>query len=293
MRREDANSFRAATVRERCLINLFNNLFVCLALALAATLHIASADTKEAPVGLVLSAAGSKLLRADTLTPLAALPGDLLFARDGLRTETDSASFLFCPSKVIQTLSPSGEVRLDSKQPKVKAGKISEAPARACTLPLTLRVAAASQQHYGVTMTRGINKLDVPPISRDKLPANVLAELAPLDVALAANPKDQGALVSEAAVFENHKLVPNALEMYYKLREQWPDAVWIKGKIFELEEALALQAAATTAAGPGGKTYALLVGISKYAKPELNLQFAHADANTFSSLLESHIAGAF
>src|SRR5260370_11563127 len=140
-------------------------------------------------------------------------------------------------------------------------------------------------------MTRGINKLDVPPISRDKLPADVLAELARLDVAIAANPKDQGALVSEAAVFENHKLVPSALEMYYKLREQWPDAVWIKGKIFELEEALAPQAAATTAAGPGGKTYALLVGISKYAKPELNLQFAHADANTFASLLESPRGG--
>jgi tetratricopeptide (TPR) repeat protein len=261
-----------------------------LAIALA-SFHIASADTKESPVGLVLSAAGSKLLRADTLTPLAARAGDLLFSGDGLRTEADSASFLFCPSKAIQTLSPSGEVRLDSKQPKVKAGKISEQPARACTLPQTLRVAAASQQHYGVTMTRGVNKLDVPPIPRDKLPADVLAELAPLDAALAANPKDQAALVSEAAVFENHKLVPNALGVYYKLREQWPDAVWIKGKIFELEEALAAQTAAATAAGPGGKTYALLVGISKYAKPELALQYAHADATLFGSLLESPRGG--
>src|SRR5260370_14889238 len=284
---ENANASRAATIRERRSGRFFNTLFVCLAVALAASLHIASADTKEAPVGLVLSAAGSKLLRADTLTPLAAQPGDLLFSGDGLRTEADSASFLFCPSKVIQTLSASGEVRLDSKQPKVKAGKISEQPARACTLPQTLRVAAASQQHYGVTMTRGINKSDVPPIPHDKLPADVLVELAPLDVALAANPKDQGALVAEAAVFENHKLVPNALEVYYTLRDQWPDAVWVKGKIFELEEALALHAAATTAAGPGGKTYALLVGISKYAKPELNLQFPHAASNTFARLPES------
>jgi hypothetical protein len=44
-------------------------------------------DAKEEPVGLVLSATGSKLLRADTETPLAARPGDLLFAGDGLRTE--------------------------------------------------------------------------------------------------------------------------------------------------------------------------------------------------------------
>src|ERR1700683_2512777 len=84
------------------------------------------ADTKEEPVGLVLSATGSKLLRADTETPLAARPGDLLFSGDSLRTETGPASFLFCPAKSLDTLMPSGEVRLDAKSTKVKAGKITE-----------------------------------------------------------------------------------------------------------------------------------------------------------------------
>ncbi len=250
------------------------------------------ADTKEEPVGLVLSATGSKLLRADTETPLAARPGDLLFSGDGLRTESGPASFLFCPAKSLDTLMPAGEVRLDAKAPKVKAGKISEQPARACTLPQTLRVAAASQQHYGVSMTRGLNQTEVPPTPHDKLAADVQAELAPYEAALAANPKDQAALVTEATIFENRKLSANALEMYYKLREQWPDAVWIKSKIFELEEALADQtAAATAAAQTGGQTYALLVGISKYAKPELALQFADADASVFSKLLESPLGG--
>jgi tetratricopeptide (TPR) repeat protein len=252
----------------------------------------AFADTKEEPVGLVLSAPGGKLLRADTETPLAARPGDLLFSGDGLRTETGPASFLFCPAKAIETLSPSGEVRFDPKQPKVKSGKISEQPARACTLPQTLRVAVASQQHYGVSMTRGLNQPEIPPTPHDKLPADVQAELAPFDAALAADPKDQAALVGEAALFENHKLVANALEMYNKIREQWPDAVWVKSKIFELEQTLATQAsAATAAATAAGKTYALLVGISKYAKPDLSLQFANADASVFSQLLESPRGG--
>ena len=254
--------------------------------------RFAEADTQEQPVGLVLNAAGSKLLRADTETPLAARSGDLLFAGDGLKTESGSASFLFCPAKEIDTLSASGEVRFDTKQPKVRAGKISEQPARACTLPQTLRVAVASQQHYGVSMTRGINKPEVPPTPRDKLGADVTSELAPFDAALAADPKDQAALIGEATVFENHKLVANALEVYYKLREQWPDAVWVKSKIFELEQALAAQASAVTAAAArGGQTYALLVGISKYAKPELSLQFADADASVFSQLLESPRGG--
>ena len=250
------------------------------------------ADTKEEPVGLVLSASGSKLLRADTETPLAARPGDLLFAGDGLRTESGPASFLFCPEKSIDTLTASGEVRLDAKAPKVKTGKITEQPARACTLPQTLRVAAASQQHYGVSMTRGGIKPETPPVAHDKLPADVQAELAPYDAALAANPKDQAALVTEATIFENHKLTANALDAYYKLREQWPDAVWVKSKIFDLEQALADQAAAATvAAQTGGQTYALLVGISKYAKPELSLQYADADASVFSKLLESPLGG--
>jgi tetratricopeptide (TPR) repeat protein len=250
-------------------------------------------DTKEEPVGLVLSAAGSKLLRADTETPLGARAGDLLFAGDGLRTESSAASFLFCPAKVLDTLGPSGEVRLDLKQPKVKSGKISEQPARACTLPQTLRVATASQQHYGVSMTRGINKPEVPPIPRDKLSPDVQTELASSDAALAANPKDPAALIGEATIFENHKLTANALEVYYKLRELWPDAVWIKSKIFELEEEIATQVAAATAAtGTGGKTFALLVGISKYQKPELSLQFADADASVFGQLLESPRGGA-
>src|SRR5579863_3918059 len=196
--------------------------FAILPLLLAGRLSYA--DTQEQPVGLVLNAAGSKLLRADTETPLAARPGDLLFAGDGLKTEAGAASFLFCPAKAIDTLSASGEVRFDTKQPKVRAGKISEQPARACTLPQTLRVAVASQQHYGVSMTRGINKLEIPPTPRDKLPADIVSELASFDTVLAANPNDQAALIGEATVFENHKLIANALEAYYKLREQWPDA---------------------------------------------------------------------
>jgi tetratricopeptide (TPR) repeat protein len=258
---------------------------------LLVTAGLAVADTKEEPVGLVLNPSGSKLLRADTETPLAARSGDLLFSGDGLKTDTGAASFLFCPGKTIDTLSASGEVRFEAKQPKVKSGKISEQPARACTLPQTLRVATASQQHYGVSMTRGINKPEVAPAPRDKLPADVTAELAPFDAGLKADPKDQAALIGEATVFENHKLPANALEQYYKLREQWPDAVWIKAKVFELEESLAAQVTAAAAAGPGGQTYALLVGISKYAKPELALQFAHADASVFSQLLQSPRGG--
>jgi tetratricopeptide (TPR) repeat protein len=251
--------------------------------ALVVSLSVA-ARADEA-VGLVISAGGSKVLRAGSETPLAAKGGDLLFTGDGLRTETSAASFLFCPSKAIETLSASGEVRFEAKAPKVKTGKISEQPARACTLPNTLRVAVASQQHYGVSMTRGDTKPEIAPVPADKLPAEVKAELGAID------PNDPATLVAAGAVFEKYKLPSNALEIYYKLREVWPDAVWVKSKIFDLEQAIATQAAATAAAGPGGQTFALLVGISKYKHPELSLQFPDADASTFAQLLASPRGG--
>src|SRR4051794_38525179 len=93
-----------------------------------------AAEQREEPVGLILSPGGGKLLRANTETPLEARAGDLLFSGDGLRTAAGPASFLFCPAKTLDTLSASGEVRFETNQPKVKSGKISEAPARACAL---------------------------------------------------------------------------------------------------------------------------------------------------------------
>jgi tetratricopeptide (TPR) repeat protein len=264
-------------------------MFRVAAIGLVALSALAWADQpKETPVGLVLQAGGSKLLRANTETPLAARAGDLLFTGDGLRTETAPASFLFCPAKAIDTLTPSGEIRFEGAQPKVKTGKVSEQPARACTLPQTLRVAVATQQHYGVTMTRGTAP-EAPPVPRNQLAPDVVAELAPLDAAFAADPKDPAALIAAAGVYEKHNVTANALDAYNKLREQWPDAVWIKSKIFDLEQTLSAQAAPAPAAG--GKTYALLVGVSKYKKPELSLQFADSDAAVFGSLLQSPRGG--
>jgi tetratricopeptide (TPR) repeat protein len=254
--------------------------FACLLLLSAIPMFAA---VPEEPVGLVLNAGGGQLLRSDAETPLSARPGDLLFSGDGLRTSSNTASFLFCPGKTLQTLSSSGEVRLDASKPKVRTGTISGQPARACTLPKTLRVAAASQQHYGVTMTRGVAG-ELKPIARAALPADVLTELAPFDGAT-----DPAALIGAANVFETHNLPANALELYYRLRAQWPDAAWLKSKIFDLEQSAAAQSVAAPAAG--GQTYALIIGVSKYQRPELSLQYAHADATTFSQLIASPRGG--
>ena len=251
---------------------------------------------KEEPVGLMLSPGGARIVRANNETPLAARAGDILFAGDAVRTEAGPATFLFCPAKVSQTLAPSSEVVLSTGTLKAKSGKLDAArPVASCFLPQVVRVAVASQQHYGVSMTRGLQKPPEPQlIPPDKFPPDAAAELAPIEKALTADATDQAALVARSAVFEKHQLYPNALADYKKIGTQYPEAVWVKGKIFELEELLAAKAAQAAAAAPlGGKTYALLVGVSKYQKlpQELWLQFADADAQVFAKHLASARGG--
>jgi tetratricopeptide (TPR) repeat protein len=250
-----------------------------------------AAESREEPVGLVLSAAGAKVLRASTETALAARSGDILFSGDDLKAADSPANFLFCPGKASQTLNPGGEVLLDTKQLKIKAGKLdAPKPVNACFLPQLVRVSVASQQHYGVSMTRGLAKPEGDAIATDALAPDVRAEISSFENALKANPNDVSALVQEAAVFDRHHLEANALAAYRKVAGEWKDAVWVRGRIFELEESLATQAALKAAEiAPDAKTYALMIGVSQYQKlpKDLWLQFADADAKTFSQHLAS------
>jgi tetratricopeptide (TPR) repeat protein len=263
---------------------------ILLSLSIFACISFAAAPADQ-PVGVMLSPGGSQVLRAGTETPLSSRSGDLLFVGDELRTKSAPASFLYCPGMAIESLLPEGGLQLQNKRLRVLRGKTSEQPARGCDLPPVVHLTLASQQHYGITMVRGAPD-DFPAIPRDQLPAAVLAELAPIDAALRADANDPAALLAAANVFDRGKLYANELAQYYRMRQQWPDAAWVKAKIFDLESTLAEQyAAANSKAAAGGKTYALLVGISKYAKPELSLQFAHADAIDFGKLLQTPRAG--
>jgi tetratricopeptide (TPR) repeat protein len=254
-------------------------------------LALYAADTREEPVGLVLSGGTGKVLRSNTETPLAARAGDILFTGDDLKGADSPTSFLFCPAKTSQTINTGSEVILEEKQLKVKTGKLEPPkPVNACFLPQVVRVAVASQQHYGVSMTRGLAKPDGDVIPFASLAPNVRTELTPLEDALRANPDDTSSLVQEAAIFDREHLDANALATYRKVAAQWTDAVWVRGRIFELQESIATQAALKAAEiSPEAKTYALMIGISKYQKlpKELWLKYADADAKTFQKHLTS------
>ncbi len=255
-----------------------------------------SAQTKrEVPVGLILSPAGALTIRAGSETPLAAKAAEVVFAGDVLRTGAQPATFLFCPGKAVFSLAASGDVLFQAAGLKVRTGKTSEVrKAESCLLPSVLHVATASQQHYGVSMVRGLPSAgESKPVVAANLDAAVQAELVPFPAPASGAPIDPAAALGRATVFEKHNLLPNALEEYQRLAKAQPGAEWVNGKIFELQEAIAVAAASKTPE-VDGTAYALLIGISNYQKlpKELWLRYATADALTLQKHFLSPRGGA-
>ena len=208
------------------------------------------ADTPETPVGLLISAGDAKLWRANATEPVDAKPSDLLFSGDSIRTGAKPASYLYCAGKSRQTLGPKGEALLEAAQVHVKKGKvIAQQSAGSCLLPAMLRVSVASQQSYGAMRTRDLDSPEAQVVPRDRMPAGVLAELAPFEKAAAQSSDDPSPLVSIAAVFERADLLANAYEAYSKIQAKWPDVVWVKSKLSELDRRLVAKANQTKVPG--------------------------------------------
>jgi len=266
------------------------------AVLLACAVALSAAAPKEQPVGLVLNPGGAQLVRAGNELAMAAKTGEMLFSGDRVKSAGAAAAFLFCPEKVSVSLDANSEALLEAQQIKVRAGKLgARNPVPSCFLPQTARFSVASQQHYGVTMVRGSRPEEE---SKDtfedrlkKLPADQHAalrkELDPLGQEL----HDRA---GRAGILEKYGLRVDALKEYRAIAGEWKDAVWIKGKIFELEEAIAAAAPQEKPGEAKGRTLALLVGISKYQKLPNDqwLQYAHADAEVLHKHLASPRGGA-
>ena len=129
-----------------------------------------------------------------------------------------------------------------------------------------------------------------------RLPAaerNALRQaLEPVEKVLARNPNDQAARVARAALFDQYNLSTDALQEYRYIAEKWPDAAWVKSRLFIHDQQQAAESLdelqRETALEGKGQTYALLVGISSYQDPQVpSLQFAHEDAILFEKHLKA------
>lgn len=257
---------------------------------------------EEQPVALIVAANGAEVLRAGSSLPLGANTGNILFPGDSLRGGQGSATFLFCPDKSSQTIGAGSEVAFEANQYKLRSGELTgKKPAAACILPLVARSMPASQQHNGGSLTRTLLPDNASPESLEaqiaRLPADqqpaLRGDLDPVNKAIEATPDSLELRVARAALFDKYKLSAAAASEYRAIGDKWPDAVWVKSRLFVHDEADAAEQlkAAQPPAGPG-KSYALLIGVSSYQNPGINpLNFAHQDALLFEQHLKSPRGG--
>ncbi len=261
-----------------------------------------SQTRREQPVGLILTAKDGRLRRSDAESSLTAKPGDVLYAGDSILSQTSAVEFLFCPDKSWQGLEPNGEALVEAKQLRIKSGRLAgKKIVDFCLLPDVERLPVASQQHYGGSMTRALEPPEIEPAAFrsgiEALPEDqrraLRLDLNGIEKVLAADPKNQAARVARAALLDKYRLGPDALEEYKKIAEEWPDATWARERIFVHEKEQGRARIRSVTSLREGKTYALLVGISKYQRlPEQRwLRYAHRDAQLFEEHLRSPRGG--
>jgi tetratricopeptide (TPR) repeat protein len=263
------------------------------------------AQELQQPVAIVVRAEGGVVVRAGNPLGLGAKAGDFLFAGDALRSEKGTIRFSFCPDKSTQTLGPGGDALFEASAVRVRAGALTDKQAAAlCVLPTLPREYSAGQYHNGASTTRDLRAADPPAGSfasrAQALPeaqrTAMMAELAPVDQAIAASPGDAMAHLARAGILEKYRLAADAAEAYQKVYSIWPDAVGVRTRLFVLEKAAEKDAAPSPGAAPAAtgprRTFALLVGVSSYANKDIRpLNFAHKDAELFRDYLKSSRGG--
>lgn len=250
----------------------------------------------EQPAGVVLSAGDAQLLREGMELSLLAKSGDLLFSGDTLTSGQEPSTLLDCAGRAKVTLAPGSNLRLEGGPLRPKPGRITEtSPTPACSLPSMARAPAASGQHLGASLTRALRpqqgKTGTPESRMAQLPEDrrtaLLAELP-------AAADDPATRLARAGIFEKYQLNADAAEEYQALSERWPDAAWLRSRLFVLEDEQTVKPAGTAAGAAGsGRTYALLIGISRYQSEQIRaLRYANEDAIVFRDYLRSARGGA-
>jgi tetratricopeptide (TPR) repeat protein len=241
----------------------------------------------DEPVAVVL-AEGASVRRANSLSLIAAPPGEVLFAGDSLIAERDGVELAVCPEGALYRLAALSVVSVSTSRLGVVSGG---APGRElipeCGLPRLKRDIAADQSHFGASLRprepQPPNE-DFPTRIARLAPANreeLLAAISRADAVLLGNPGDRLARLSRAAVLDQYRFSWEALQEYRSLELAWPGVAWLKERIFHHSDQ------ATIVAGPAlpGRTIAVVVGVSEFQPGVTQLEFAGDDALRFASFL--------
>ncbi len=261
-----------------------------LALALAAVAFLAYPAHAEQPVGLVLESGVGAIHRPGRETPIAAAPGVELFAGDRLVTANSSIVFAFCPGVSVQTLPANHEFTLEASAAQVPLPFLTSQPVPICELPAMSRLRPAPLTPRPPVSTEGTFESRVAALQEPQLSA-FLQQWAILEKA-AGQPALLFA-VARVSVLEDAGLSADAIAQCDRVAAAWPAATWTR----EVSTRIAREETGTRGVrpipsnappAPRGKTYALLIGVSRY-RPDSGvpwLNYADKDAETFAAYLQ-------
>lgn len=241
-------------------------------------------------LGLLLNGAGVHVVRQGDALPLPASPGELLYAGDRVTAGTAGAQLLYCPAVQLLTLKPNGTATLSPNKATGSFGAKVRTPI--CNLPAVER---DTSHTFGARSVKEDRLRDAPlDAGLDRQYRSELQTLTGSDLA---------SRISRAVLHGRFQQKAAAAQELGRVQEQIADQAWPRILIHELqtrtdEQPVAPRTVRIKVSPPPadlakGQTFALVVGISKYQRLPSNLQlkFAHADAETFSAHLQSPRGG--
>ena len=216
--------------------------------------------------------------------------GDILFTGDSLKTGEGSVEFVYCPKSTTQILGRTGEVTLGADAMVLRSGSFTgQKTADVCLLPKLEREPAVGAMEAPSRARGAPTPAEGTSISRlQKLPPELRAKITAIDKAILAAPADQRLRLARAVLLQQAGLTQDAADEYSRISERWKDEPRLRLLTYELKEQTAVRDTGK------GKTYALLVGISKYPRltAQEQLEFADADAIAFRQYLKTARGGA-
>lgn len=225
----------------------------------------------EPPWGVVLATVGGATIqRAGIESSLTARAGDFLFPGDKVSADRGTLDVLDC-----QTSEVTRYILSDKKL--VRKVQFCEFPSVERWMP---PVPSSSRVGPQANLAAAVQSL----------PAPGKARITQMSAVLANNPEDFATLMSRGATLERYGFYPEAIADYQLLNKAWSSP-----QLTSVINNLEWEAAANLAPvqrGPG-KTYALVVGISKYQRIRIqNRPYGAQDADLFAAYLRSPRGGA-
>lgn len=261
-----------------------------------------TASAQTPPVALILDPGDGELRRQGTESFLQARSGDLLPSGTLLRTGKAPLRLWYCPDTAEITLAPGTSVLLDARRLAVQLGNVASRRALpVCSLP------AATEAKLNDAFSSGRLRRHAVPEARPPqdiqaaiaaLPASEQAslrrELDTLAPLRTSDPDNPALAVALAAIYTRYRLHNAAAAEYRRAAGVWTTVDWPRRMVHEEEELERRIQPPETRPTATGRTFALVIGVSRYPllRAEDQLQFADKDAASFAAHLQSPRGGA-